>query len=151
MDAEGDLELTGNSASLEVRPDCGSAGDFFLDGFPDLFLGCPSSSSTVEGGGALLIFDIARFVVTRPHPGEIVAPGSRIALGWLGAEPADISVSVDRGANWSRVAVAAGGDAQNSQWIDVPGAAADSVLFRLEPSNRSVRGRVTAFFSAQRP
>ena len=151
MDAEGDLELTGNSASLEVRPDCGSAGDFFLDGFPDLFLGCPSSSSTVEGGGALLIFDIARFVVTRPHPGEIVAPGSRIALGWLGAEPADISVSVDRGANWSRVAVAAGGEDQNSQWIDVPGAAADSVLFRLEPSSRSVRGRVTAFFPAQRP
>jgi hypothetical protein len=140
LDAQSDLVLTSEPFGGVVGA-CASAGDFFLDGFSDLFAG-----SSMNEGGRLVVCDVARYIVVRPSVGEKV-PGSTIALGWLGEEPADVSISVDSRATWVRSRRAVGGAAQNRLVLEVPSGRADSVVVRIEPSDPTVTGSASVAFA----
>ena len=87
-----------------------------------------------------MIHEVRRYVIARPRSGEVVDPSAALRLSWLGAEPADVSISLDGAHTWRPVAHAVGGGEQNTITLPTLEGDADSLRIHLSPSRARLPG-----------
>ena len=113
------------------------------DRFASLLIGAPGRFAETRNSGEAYVYVFARYLITRPAVGATLAPGQPLDLDWLGAEPADVSLSSDGGRSWRILQRGAGGAAQNALRVPVPAGMHGALRVRLTPAS-GVRGSATS-------
>ena len=98
----------------------GTAGDVNGDGFADLVAGAYWNDAAGTDAGAAYVYDCDRYFVTYPNGGETFGGDGSMQVEWLGAEPADLWLSVDDGATYELLARGMGGAESNAAEVTVP-------------------------------
>lgn len=132
--ANADIILTGEGEYDNFGVSVSSAGDVNHDGFPDLLVGAG------VWFGAAYLYDVNRYQVVSPMGGETWNVGATMGVSWLGAEPADLWLSVDGGRSYDRLKSKVGGSARSSVSLLVPHTPTRFARVRLTPSNEKVFG-----------
>jgi FG-GAP repeat/FG-GAP-like repeat len=138
-DVVADYVISGASADGFAQQ-LGSAGDVDGDGFNDLILGAPGNDAAASNAGRAYLYDFNRYVVTAPNGGETWNVGAMKSVSWLGAVPADVSLSLDGGATWNELAHGVGGAALNSIQLRVPHQPTKFARVKVMPSDAGIRG-----------
>jgi hypothetical protein len=139
-DAEPDLIVHGFAAEEGLGAAVALPGDVSGDGFPDLLAGAPNSSAGGFYSGAAYLFECGRYFVTAPNGGETWNVGATQTISWLGAEPADLWLSVDAGRTWDRLRSGVGGEASNTVSLRVPHAPTKFAMVKVTPAAPDVIG-----------
>jgi hypothetical protein len=113
------------------------AGDFHADGFGDLLLGAPGLLSSA---GQAMLVDMNRYHLLSPSGGETWQVGSMQSITWLGAEPADLWLSVDGGATYALLRSHVGSRPVNALQLQVPHLPSRFSKIRLVPSDHTIVG-----------
>lgn len=130
-----DKEATNESFGSSV---C-SAGDLHGDGFSDLLVGGPGT-----GTGRAFLYDLNRYHLLSPAAGDTWNVGANQTISWLGAEPADLWLSVDGGGSYQLLRQDAGGNRMNTVAERVPHLPTRFARIRLTPANEDVAGNATS-------
>ena len=141
-DAVADQVLTGSAGGDNFGISVSGAGDTNGDGHDDLIIGANAADpgGSAEAGQAYL-YDSNRYFVTTPNGGETWNVGSKKTLSWLGAEPANILLSVDGGQSYtSLTSGAVGGSASNSITIQIPHTPTKFAKIRVAPHDSKTGG-----------
>jgi hypothetical protein len=143
-----DVILTGESAGGSFGAAVAGAGDLELDGFADLLVGAPAMSGS---RGRAYVFDMNRYQILSPIGGETWNVGSIQSVSWLGAQPADLWISVDGGATYDLLDHAVGGGTRNALAERVPHLPTKFARIRITPSSPDVAGsaRSDSLFTIQ--
>jgi hypothetical protein len=140
MDAQPDLVLTGEAAGDGF----GSAVDGVDvdgDGFHDLLVGAwTNDAGPGNDAGRAYLHRSGRYIVLAPNDDEVWNVGASATVSWLGAEPADLWLSVDGGNTYERLRHAVGGAATNALTLLVPHTPTRFARVKLSPADPSVRG-----------
>jgi hypothetical protein len=132
-DTVADHLLTG-AAGENFGYSVGAAGDFHGDGFPDVVVGAPHNSAGAGSyNGAVHVVDFDRYRVTYPNGGEAWVPDGAQVVQWLGAERADVWLSLDDGATYDLFEGNVGGLASNTVEVTVPDVATDLARVKVTP------------------
>jgi hypothetical protein len=133
MDAVADRTLTGLSAGSLFGFDVGTAGDVDDDGFAELLVGAYGNDDAGTDAGAAYLYDFDRYFLTAPVGGETWTRNAHENATWLGAEPADLSLSVDDGATYDVLAYGIGGVPSNIAEVIVPNVVTELARVKLTP------------------
>ncbi|MDZ4805421.1 MAG: FlgD immunoglobulin-like domain containing protein [Candidatus Eisenbacteria bacterium] len=117
------------------------ARNFDGDGFGDILIGAPRG--TGPGGadaGDVLLHGTSRYVLMNPNGGDSWNVGARRTVNWLGAEPADVLLSVDAGATWNVLSQAVGGYSSNAIAVTVPHLPTQYAMVQIRPDAATVNG-----------
>jgi hypothetical protein len=87
------------------------------------------------------LHDINRYHVLVPGSGDTWNVGALRTISWLGAEPADVWLSVDGGGSYELLETGAGGASSNSISLRVPHLPTRFARVQISPSDPSVSGR----------
>jgi hypothetical protein len=142
MDPVADQVLTGASGGDNFGISVSGAGDTNGDGHDDLIVGAFAADpgGVVEAGQAYL-YDSNRYFMTTPNGGETWNVGAKKTLAWLGAEPANVLLSVDGGQSYiSLTSGPVGGSASNSITIQIPHTPTKFAKIRVAPHDSEVSG-----------
>ena len=116
-----------------------SAGDTRGDEFADLLIGAQLQGSPSSAGAAQL-FDMNRYFVTAPAPGEIWNVGALRTISWRGSEPANVFLSVDGGHTYALLESSVGGAENNSITLRVPHQPSKFAQIKIAPREVSTTG-----------
>ncbi len=124
---EGGIRFGGSylSSTSDLSPsryDVFGVGDMNGDGFVEFV--CPELPR-----GA--IYTYYTYKIEGPRAGTHWIAGRPATVSWRGRDHADVDLSFDGGASWSRVATDVGGDLRNSLTIAVPGIPTANAQVRL--------------------
>ncbi|MBZ0266877.1 T9SS type A sorting domain-containing protein, partial [bacterium] len=133
-DAVADRTLTGTVAGEQFGFSVAGAGDGNGDGLGDVLVGANL------GAGSAFVYECGRYFVTSPAGGDTWNVGATAHVRWLGAEPADVSLSVDGGSDFVTLATSVGGDETNAFPLVVPHLPTRFARVRVTPSNSAVTG-----------
>jgi len=140
-DAVADVALTGAAVSDFFGYSVSSAGDVNGDGYADVIVGAFSNDATATDAGAAYLYDFNRYFVLSPNGGETWNVGATKTITWLGAEAADVALSVDGGRSYQPLLPeAAGGSASNSVTIRVPHSPSKFAKIQVAAANAGVGG-----------
>ncbi len=140
-DTVADVTLLGASTNDAFGTSVGAAGDVFGDGFPDVIVGAPYSDLGASQSGAAYVFDFNRYFVTSPNGGETWASNATEAVSWLGAEPADLWLSLDGGVTYERLESGVGGAESNAVEVTVPNLTTTQARVKAMPRDVWTSGR----------
>jgi hypothetical protein len=113
-----------------------AAGDTDGDGFDDLLVGAYGA-----GSGRASLYDCNRYAIVSPSAEALWNVGAREEIAWLGAQPADVWLSVDGGDGYSLVRSGVGGAASNRVVLTVPHRPTRFAKVRVTPSDIRVGGQ----------
>ncbi len=136
-DATPDLVLTGAAIFDILGFAVATPGDVNHDGFDDLLAGAPAVG---VGNGRAFLYDVNRYHVVEPAGGATWNVGATQTVSWLGAEPADLWLSVNGGGTWELVRSGVGGSASNGLALQVPHQPTRFAKLMLTPTNTELRG-----------
>jgi hypothetical protein len=139
-DAMADLAIAGLGANDNLGRALAGAGDVNGDGFDDVIVGSHLNDAGGADAGAAYLYDLNRYFVLSPNGGETWNVGATNSVSWLGAEPADLWLSVDGGASYQRIESGVGGAASNAVAIRVPHLPGRFARVKLTPSDAAVAG-----------
>ncbi len=139
-DTVADVTLLGLSTNDAFGTSVGAAGDVFGDGFPDVIVGAPYSDMSASQSGAAYVFDFNRYLVTSPNGGETWTRTASEVVSWLGAEPADLWLSVDDGISYELLQENVGGLASNAAEVTVPDVVSTLARVKATPREPWTRG-----------
>ena len=140
-DAAADLVLTGEAAGDVFGGSVCGAGDVNNDGCDDLIVGAEGNDTGGVSAGRAYLYDCARYFLTSPAPGSTWNVGAIETISWLGAEPADLWLSVDGGRTLDLLRTGVGGSASNGVELRVPHAPTRFAQLLLTPAAGNVSGR----------
>src|SRR5688572_19737903 len=143
LDDVPELVLRGRGMRTGFGVSFAPIGDVNGDSIPDLAVGGPGDRRGASQGGAVGVFDFARYHLVRPRAREAWTAGQTGTIEWLGATRADVAVSADEGRSWRTVRSRTGGGSTNVLAIDVP--ATDHLRVRITPSDRKPCGAALEF------
>ena len=99
------VTLAGLASNDSSASRVGTAGDVNGDGFADVIVGALRQRRGRDATpGAAYVYDFNRYFVTSPNGGETWTRNAHENVTWLGAEPADLWLSVDDGATYELLA-----------------------------------------------
>ena len=75
-----------------------------------------------------------------PNGGETLNVGAQRSITWIGAEPADVWLSVDGGANYALLETGAGGGASNAIPLRVPHLPTRFARIQFTPADAAIGG-----------
>jgi len=130
-----DVVLTGSGENGRFGSAVAFAGDVLGDGMDDLLIGQPGT----EPGHALL-YDCNRYHLFAPTGGETWNVGAVEEISWLGAEPADVWLSVDGGAGYRILETDVGGNETNVLSVRVPHQPTRFARVKLAPADIDLAG-----------
>ena len=137
VDLVPDLVLDGEVAGDLFGADVAGAGDPDGGGSPTLLVGATHHRGPGTNAGCAYLFRVARFGILEPRAGAHWLAGGTATVRWTGADPADVDLSLDAGATWSRLATGAGGAAENAVTVTVPDAVTARACVRLTASGQA--------------
>jgi hypothetical protein len=111
-------------------------GNVTGDGIEDLLIGAYSA-----GPGYAYLHDCSRYQLLSPVGGETWNVGAEEGIAWVGAEPADVWLSIDGGNSYSLLHDDIGGDASNSLTLTVPHQPTRFAKVKLTPDDGSLTGQ----------
>jgi len=135
-----DLTFTGAAADDNFGVSVASAGDVNGDGFADLVVGAPGNDEAGGGAGRAYLYDCNRYFVLSPNDDEVWNVGAAQSVSWLGAERADVWLSVNAGRTYDLLRHDVGGDPLNSLALLVPQAPTRFARIKVTPVDPAVRG-----------
>jgi hypothetical protein len=139
-DTTADIVLTGLAAGDQFGWSVGTAGDLRGDGFSDLVAGAYWNDAAGTDAGAAYVYDCDRYFVSYPNGGETFGGDGSMQVEWLGAEPADLWLSVDNGATYERLVRGMGGAEWNGAEVTVPNVNTDQALVKVTPFEPWISG-----------
>jgi hypothetical protein len=108
-----------------------------------------------QNAGSAYLLRLSRFQVHRPVAGDHWIAGGTATVSWGGAELADVDLSLVGGKQWSVMATAVGGSAENSIQVPVPDAVSGLAQIRVRVSGAPAGGGnltpSTGYFHVTRP
>jgi hypothetical protein len=102
--------------------------------FASLVSGAPYSGPTQSG--AVWVFAISRYAITRPQEGAKWHAGTPEQLTWLGRERAVVEWADSAQAQWHELASGAGGGEENTASVTIPSGTTGRVWLRVRPVDR---------------
>ncbi len=138
-DAVADLTLTGalgDSFGYSVT----GAGDVNGDGYGDVIVGAYLNDAAGTDAGRAYVYDCNRYFVTTPNGGETWNVGATQTVSWLGAEPADLWLSVDGGRTYDLLESTVGGKESNAFSMRVPHAPTRFARVKVTPHDQAIPG-----------
>lgn len=117
------------------------AGDFDGDGFDDLLMG---NVEHAEYRGRAYVYAIQPLQLLSPSGGDLWVTGEEATIHWRGAEPADLTLSLDGGFTWETIAEDLGGARENGFALTVPGQPTTSALAAICPRGEGPEHRFAA-------
>ncbi|HEY9013536.1 MAG TPA: integrin alpha, partial [Gemmatimonadales bacterium] len=150
-DVVADLALTGAAAGDLFGNSVSGAGDVNGDGYPDVIVGANADDAGGLDVGRAYLHDFNRYFLTAPNGGETWNVGSMKTISWMGAEPADVWLSVDGGNTHQLVESKVGGSETNAIPIRVPHTPTKFARIKVTPSNTAISGfdRSDSLFTIQ--
>jgi hypothetical protein len=150
MDAIPDLTIIGPAGALGGTGLAG-VGDLNADGLDDVAMGAPLDKDAGTDAGAVYVFDVNRYQLLSPSGGETWEVGAMKDVFWLGAERADLLLSVDGGHSYQKIESAVGGAASNTLSIRVPHTPTRFARIMVMPTNSAILGsdRSDSLFTIQ--
>jgi len=139
-DAEADAVLTGEAAGDEFGGCIALTPDLNDDGGCDLLIGAMGNDQAGTDFGRAYLHDFARYHLLAPRGGETWDVGALQAVTWLGAEPADLWLSVDGGATYDLLASGLGGQVSNAFGLRVPHQPTRFARVKLTPADAALAG-----------
>ncbi|MCP4251430.1 MAG: hypothetical protein GY778_30710, partial [bacterium] len=140
-DATADLTLTGEEAVDRLGISVGTAGDVNGDGFADLIVGAYFNDAGGADAGRAYVYDCNRYHVFSPTGGDTWNVGASESITWLGAEPADVWLSVNGGNSYSLLDTNVGGAPVSALGIVVPHQPTRFARVKITPHDAAVTGR----------
>lgn len=137
VDSVPDVTFTGQTPSDVLGIVVAGAGDMNGDGYADLAI---SSYGYNNYQGRVAFHDFNRYFLTAPNGGETWNVGATKTVSWLGAEKADLWLSVDAGRSYDRIASGLGGAESNSWPLRVPHAPGKFSMIKVTPTQAAVPG-----------
>jgi len=139
-DAAADLTLTGAADGDEFGYSVGTAADVNGDGLADLIVGAYHNDAGGSNAGRAYVYDCNRYFVLSPNGGETWNVGALQSVSWLGAEPADLWLSVDGGRTYDLLLTGVGGEASNVMPLRVPHAPTRFARIKMAPHEPGIGG-----------
>ena len=112
----------------------GTAGDVNGDGYADVVVGAYGDDAGGTDAGAAYLYCFSRYFLTSPNGGETWTRNAGEVVSWLGAEPADLWLTVDDGAFTELMAEGAGGTESNAAEVTAPNIVTDLAQVRIVPT-----------------
>jgi len=100
-----------------------AVGDLGLDRYPDVIVGAMGwERAPGDRPGRVDLLDPYVYKLTHPRPGDVLYTGGQVRIGWKGAEPANLGITVDGGLTVRPLpgAQGVGGRAVNEWQVQVP-------------------------------
>jgi hypothetical protein len=135
-----DLTLTGAAASDDFGYSVSGAGDVNGDGCADVIVGAYGNDAGGASAGRAYLYDCNRYFVVSPNDDEVWNVGAAQTITWLGAERADLWLSVDGGHTYEMLRHDVGGDASNSIGLLVPHAPTRFARVKVTPADPAITG-----------
>ncbi len=132
-----DMFWTGPTGTNLLGAAVGSAGDQRQDGFSDIVVGAPGYGNQ---SGRAYVYDMNRYQILSPEAGDTWNVGATQTVSWLGAEPADLWLSIDGGASYQMLQHKVGGAASNAVAQLVPHQPTLFARIKLTPSDTAITG-----------
>jgi membrane-associated phospholipid phosphatase len=153
MDDVSDMTITGEGAYDHLGYWVDGAGDLNADGFADVIVGAYHNDAGGFDAGRAYVYDFNRYFVRRPNGGEMWYVGATETISWLGAELADIWLSVDGGSSFQLLLGGVGGNDSNTVSVQVPNQPTQMAVIKITPANTTVAGldRSDSPFTIQTP
>ncbi|HYJ31847.1 MAG TPA: FlgD immunoglobulin-like domain containing protein [Candidatus Binatia bacterium] len=139
-DVLADFTLTGAVAGDLSGTSVSAAGDVNGDGYPDVIVGANANDAGGLDAGRAYLYDCNRYFLTAPNGGESWNVGATKTISWVGAEPADVWLSVDGGNTNQLVVSGVGGSETNAIPIRVPHTPTKFARIKVTPSNAAIGG-----------
>jgi hypothetical protein len=139
-DNEPDLVFNGAAAGDGFGSSVAAAGDVNGDGFPDLIAGAMGNDAGGANAGRAYLYNVNRYFVLGPNGGQTWNVGATQEISWLGAEPADVWLSVDGGGSYQLIDHAVGGSAHNRLAWQVPHLPTKFAKVKVAPANAEISG-----------
>jgi hypothetical protein len=139
-DAVADRALMGSEPGGAFGFCVASAGDMRGDGFPDLIVGAPYEGPGGPLVGGAHVFDVNRYFVLDPNGGETWNIGAAKNVSWLGAERADVWLSMNGGSTYQLLAHDVGGAESNTLAVTAPGVPSLRARVKVTPSELWMSG-----------
>jgi|GEM_PF-1035278 len=143
-----DLILNGEAVNTYFGLSVSGAGDMKQDGFGDVVVGAYGYSAF---RGRAYLYDVNRYQLLSPIGGDTWNVGATKSVSWLGAEPADLWLSVDGGGSYSLLDHNVGGAALNAVAERVPHQPTRFARVKLTPADSRFAGsaRSDSLFTIQ--
>jgi hypothetical protein len=139
-DAVADQAFTGAAAGDVFGWSLAGAGDTNADGFADLVVGANSNDVGGNNAGRAYLYDCNRYFVLSPNDDEVWNVGASQSISWLGAERADLWLSVDAGRSYDLLRHDVGGGETNTLTLLAPHAPTKFARIKVTPANSTIRG-----------
>ncbi|MCP4245630.1 MAG: hypothetical protein GY778_01140, partial [bacterium] len=139
-DTTADLTITGEAPVDRFGRSAGAAGDVNGDGFDDLIVGAYNNDAGGAEAGRAYLYDCSRYHVLSPTGGDTWNVGASESITWLGAEPADIWLSVDGGNSYSLLDMDLGGKPTSAFGLTVPHQPTRFARVKITPHDATVTG-----------
>ena len=110
------------------------------DGYSDVVVGAYGNDAGGTDAGAAYLYDFNRYFVTSPNGGETWTRNAGEVVSWLGAEPADVWLTVDDGAFTELLAAGVGGVESNAAEVTAPNIVTDLAQVRIVPHEVWITG-----------
>ena len=140
-DATADLTFNGEAPDDYFGISVGTGGDVNGDGFDDVIVGADGNDAGGSNAGRAYLYDCNRYFITSPTGGETWNVGATEDVFWLGAERADVWLSVDGGDSYSLLREGVGGNASNALALTVPHRPSLFAKVKIAPHSPSVLGQ----------
>ncbi len=140
MDAVADAEISGDAGGDYLGQSVAGVGDMDGDGFDDVAAGALGDDTGATDAGRVFVCGFNRYWVSSPGAGGTWNVGANEMIRWLGAEPADLWLSVDGGNSYALLRSNVGGGARNTVSLTVPHQPTRFAKVRVSPHDDSVAG-----------
>jgi len=111
-------------------------GDLDGNHVDEMIVGSPGRDGPALRAGRAQLLELTPHVLLEPSGNAEWRARDRVRVRWLGAAPARISLSLDRGGSWATVLDGVGGLDENEAWITVPDTA--TIIGRLRVTAAAV-------------